>query len=68
MGKINRFHSPLRYPDGKTRLILFIKEIFYENKLVGFDYIEPYAGGGEAGVALSLLFDEYVNTVIINGL
>ena len=64
MGKTNRFHSPLRYPGGKTRLAPFIKEIFYENKLVGCDYIEPYAGG--AGVALSLLFDEYVNTVTIN--
>ena len=64
MGKINRFYSPLRYPGGKTKLTPFIKKIFYENKLVGCDYIEPYAGG--SGVALSLIFDEYVNTITIN--
>ena len=60
----NRFYSPLRYPGGKTKLAPFIKSIFYENDLVGMDYVEPYAGG--AGVALSLLFDEYVSAITIN--
>lgn len=64
MEKTNRFHSPLRYPGGKTKLAPFIKKLFYENRLIGCNYIEPYAGG--AGVALSLLFDEYVDTITIN--
>ena len=61
---INKFYSPLRYPGGKTRLAPFIKELLCENKLIGIDYLEPYAGG--AGVALSLLLEEYVNTITIN--
>ena len=65
MGKIkNKFYSPLRYPGGKTKLAPFVKELFYENKLVGAHYLEPFAGG--AGVALSLLFEEYVKTITIN--
>ncbi len=66
MGKSNRiiFYSPLRYPGGKTKIAPFIKELFYENNLVGMDYVEPYAGG--AGAALTLLFEEYVSTITIN--
>ena len=60
----NRFYSPLRYPGGKTRLTPFVKKLFYENRLIGVDYFEPYAGG--AGMALSLLFEEYVKSVTIN--
>lgn len=60
----NKFYSPLRYPGGKTKLAPFIKALFYENRLVGCNYVEPFAGG--AGVALSLLFDEYVSTITIN--
>ena len=60
----NKFYSPLRYPGGKTRLAPFIKGLLCENKLIGIDYLEPYAGG--AGVALSLLLEEYVNTITIN--
>lgn len=33
---------------------------------MGTKYIEPYAGG--AGVALLLMFEEYVSSVTINGL
>lgn len=58
------FYSPLRYPGGKTKIAPFIKALFYENGLVGINYVEPYAGG--AGVALTLLFEEYVATVTIN--
>ena len=61
---MNNFYSPLRYPGGKTRVAPFIKELLYENKLIGLNYIEPYAGG--AGVALSLLFEEYVSEITIN--
>ena len=62
----NKFYSPLRYPGGKTKLAPFIKSVLYENGLVGCDYIEPFAGG--AGIALSLLFEEYVSTITINDL
>ncbi|MGI9392215.1 MAG: DNA adenine methylase [Parvibaculales bacterium] len=58
------FYSPLRYPGGKTKLASFVKELFYENKMIGLEYVEPFAGG--AGVALSLLFEEYVSTITIN--
>lgn len=61
---MRRFYSPLRYPGGKAKIAPFIKSIFYENNLVGIDYMEPYAGG--AGVALSLLYGEYVSTITIN--
>lgn len=62
----NIFYSPLRYPGGKTALAPLIKQIFYENNLVGSEYLEVYAGG--AGVALSLLFEEYVSSIEINDL
>lgn len=60
----SQFESPLRYPGGKACLFPFISKLFYENKLVGTDYAEPYAGG--SGLALKLLFNEYVNTIYIN--
>ncbi|MBX3052313.1 MAG: DNA adenine methylase [Caldilineaceae bacterium] len=60
------FYSPFRYPGGKRKLANFIKLIFIKNDLLDGDYIEPYAGG--AGVALSLLFDEYVRRIYINDL
>lgn len=56
--------SPLRYPGGKTRLSNFIKQIILDNDLLDGDYVEVYAGG--AGIAWSLLFDGYVDTVHIN--
>ncbi len=58
------FYSPLRYPGGKSRLAPFIKQIIKNNDLLGISYIEPYAGG--AGVALQLLFEEYVSEITIN--
>ena len=60
----SQFESPLRYPGGKACLFPFISNLFYENKMVGIDYAEPYAGG--SGLALKLLFNEYVNNVHIN--
>ena len=60
----NIFYSPLRYPGGKTNLAPFIKAVLDENNLAGIDYVEPYAGG--AGVALSLLLENYVSTITIN--
>ena len=58
------YPSPLRYPGGKKKLIGFVKDVIECNDLLGGTYIEPFAGG--ASVALSLLFTEYVNNIIIN--
>jgi len=58
--------SPLRYPGGKRKLANFVKLMFVTNDLVGGEYAEPYAGG--AGIALALLFDQYVRAVHINDL
>lgn len=44
----------------------FVKMLFLHNNLVGHSYVEPYAGG--AGVALSLLYEEYVSHIHINDL
>lgn len=59
-----KFHSPLRYPGGKSKIAPYIKKILSNNHLFDGIYVEPYAGG--SGVALSLLFGEYVDKVIIN--
>jgi DNA adenine methylase len=56
--------TPLRYPGGKAKLAAYVKEIIRQNKLYDSEYIEPYAGG--AGIALELLFQEYVSQVRIN--
>jgi DNA adenine methylase len=56
--------SPLRYPGGKRRIVNFVKALFRENNLMDGHYAEPYCGG--AGVALSLLFQEYSRKIHIN--
>lgn len=58
--------SPLRYPGGKNCIFPFVSKLFRENDLIGSSYAEPYAGG--AGLALRLLFEEYVDRVYINDL
>ena len=55
--------SPLRYPGGKTKLKNYLVELLKINDIHG-TYIEPFAGG--AGAALSLLFNESVNEIVIN--
>lgn len=60
----NQFASPLRYPGGKTSIFPFMSSLFYENSLVGYSYAEPYAGG--CGLALKLLFNEYVDKIYLN--
>ena len=55
--------TPLRYPGGKAKLAAYIKEIIRTNKLYDGEYVEPYAGG--AGIALELLFQEYVTKIHI---
>lgn len=72
MVKINhkrnqKFHySPLRYPGGKTFLFPFFDKVIKENGLQNVTYIEPFAGG--AGAALALLFLEKVDKIVINDL
>lgn len=61
---MNHVYSPLRYPGGKNCIFKFVSSLFYENQLIGSSYAEPYAGG--AGLALRLLFDEYVDRIYIN--
>jgi DNA adenine methylase len=61
---INDYYSPLRYPGGKACLSDFLAEIIILNKANGGTYYELYAGG--AGAALSLLFNEVVNKIVIN--
>ncbi|XOB66216.1 DNA adenine methylase [Deferribacteres bacterium DY0037] len=58
------FYSPLRYPGGKTKLAKFVGQIIEKNKLIGGEYVEPYAGG--AGVALYLLLNDKVSSIVIN--
>jgi DNA adenine methylase len=58
--------SPLRYPGGKQQLSGYVKQLIAENDLYDGIYVEPYAGG--AGVALDLLFSEYVRDIHLNDL
>ena len=63
---MSHYCSPLRYPGGKNCIFPFVSQLFYENGLIGAAYAEPYAGG--AGLALRLLFEEYVEHIYINDL
>lgn len=60
------FHTPLRYPGGKGRLSQFMGELIEANSLTGGHYVEPYAGG--AGIAITLLYLEYVSRIHLNDL
>jgi len=57
-------YTPLRYPGGKAKLAMFVKDIVVQNELSDGHYVEPYAGG--SGIALELLFHEYVSHIHIN--
>jgi DNA adenine methylase len=59
-------HSPLRYPGGKQILARVLGQLIKLNGVEGGTYAEPYAGG--AGAALSLLFGEHVERILINDL
>ena len=61
-----KFHSPLRYPGGKSKLTPLIKELISDSGLENATYVEPFAGG--AGVAMSLLMDGAVSQIVINDL
>ncbi len=61
---MSKFCSPLRYPGGKSCIFSFMSNLFYENRIIGYNYAEPFAGG--AGLALRLLFEEHVDKIYIN--
>ena len=56
--------SPLRYPGGKTQLYDFVNHTININKLHNVTYCEPFSGG--AGLAISLLLKNSVNSIILN--
>ena len=56
--------TPLRYPGGKTKLYLLVKELIKVNNCK--TYIEPYAGG--AGVALKLWLMILIKLFILFGI
>jgi DNA adenine methylase len=58
--------SPLRYPGGKGALFPTILDLIRANDLIGGTYVEPYAGG--AGAGLALLLTGHVNRIVINDL
>lgn len=58
--------SPLRYPGGKGLLYSRLRTIIRENNLTSSVYVEPYAGG--AGAALALLVSGQVERIAINDL
>jgi DNA adenine methylase len=63
----NRNHvSPLRYPGGKTCLVPLFEKVIKDNSLSDITYVEPYAGG--AGAALALLYSGKVGRIVINDL
>jgi len=59
-------YSPLRYPGGKASLAGYLDSIFQANNFHGGIYIEPFAGG--AGAAMALLILEKVDQIVINDL
>lgn len=62
----SRWLSPLRYPGGKAVLGEFVGHLIASNSPKSRIYLEPFAGG--AGVALYLLFHEYVDRIVLNDL
>lgn len=57
-------YSPLRYPGGKAALTTFFSEVIERRGLLGGRYVEPYAGGVGAGIAL--LRQGVVGTLVVN--
>lgn len=57
-------HSPLRYPGGKAALAGLFADLIAELGLGDAKYVEPYAGGAGAGVAL--LREGLIRELIVN--
>lgn len=60
------FYTPLRYPGGKTSLCSFFSKVIQASGWKHVIYIEPYAGGAGAGIALLML--GLVDRIVINDL
>jgi DNA adenine methylase len=58
--------SPLRYPGGKGSLYSRLRKLIRDSDLAGCTYVEPYAGG--AGAGLALLVTGQVERVVVNDL
>lgn len=58
--------SPLRYPGGKGALYGRLRALIRQSGLVGCTYVEPYAGG--VGAGLALLFTGQIEQLVINDL
>lgn len=56
--------SPLRYPGGKAALAGFLADVFTHLGLREVCYVEPYAGGAGAGIAL--LREGVIDHLVIN--
>lgn len=56
--------SPLRYPGGKAALAGFFGEVIDRLGIESATYVEPYAGGAGAGIAL--LRQDMVERLVIN--
>jgi DNA adenine methylase len=61
---MNRAHSPLRYPGGKSCLFPMVSAFLNENGLKRGHYAEPYAGG--SSLALALLMAGQVSDIHLN--
>src|SRR5690606_2651922 len=59
-------YSPLRYPGGKSSMAGVLSQFLSATSRSINTVIEPYAGG--AGAALSLLFLERIERIVINDL
>lgn len=66
LGNVRVLASPLRYPGGKGALYSRLRALIRESDLAGCTYVEPYAGG--AGAGLALLVSGQVDRVVINDL
>ncbi len=62
----SRVNSPLRYPGGKSKLAGFFADVLDEAGMRDVTYVEPFAGG--AGAGLALLLSGLVQNVVINDL
>ena len=61
-----KIYTPLRYPGGKSALADFVWHTMELNGFTEIPYCEPFAGG--AGVAMNLLLQGKVKSVILNDL
>lgn len=61
-----KIYTPLRYPGGKSALAKFVWHTIELNGFTEIPYCEPFAGG--AGVAMNLLLQGKVKSVILNDL